>query len=53
MELASPKTPKTTTKNISEMFSEGILENFLQKRAPKTAKLRKIEKSKLQKKTVH
>ena len=52
MELASPKTPKTTTKNISEMFSEGILENFFAKNSPKNSKIEKIENSKLQK-TVH
>ena len=32
MELASPKPPKTTTQNISEMFSEGILGIFFCKK---------------------
>ena len=48
MELASPKTPKTTTQNISEMFSEGILGIFFAKNGPQNGKTEKFKKSKLQ-----
>ena len=48
MELASPKTPKTTTQNISEMFSGGILGIFFAKNGPQNGKIEKFKKSKLQ-----